>query len=64
MIADPTTLPFLLTVEEAADLLRIEVKTAYTRVARRQMPGVVRHGRRVGVLRDVLLKSLTKGAKP
>ena len=26
MIADPTTLPFLLTAEEVADLLRISLK--------------------------------------
>lgn len=61
MIADPTTLPFLLTVQEAADLLRISREAFYQRIARRQVPGVYRKGRRVLVVRDLLLKSIEKG---
>jgi len=61
MIADPTTLPFLLTAEEVADLLRISPKAVYQRIARGQMPGVVRKSRRVLVVRDVLLRAIAKG---
>ena len=63
MIADPKALPFLLTVEEVADLLRISPKAAYQRIARGQIPGVSRKTRRVLIFRDVLLKALGKGVK-
>lgn len=64
MIADPTTLPFLLTVEEAADLLRISREAAYQRIARGQMPGVSRKARRVLIFRDVLLREIARKVKP
>lgn len=64
MTTDVAEMPFLLTVEEAAELLRITPKAAYHRIARGQMPGVVRDGRRVRVLRDVLIKSLTRRVQP
>jgi len=61
MISDPTTIPCLLTVDEVADLLRISRDAAYQRICRGQIPGVVRHRRRVGVVRDVLLNAVARG---
>ena len=51
-------LPVLLTVPETASLLRTTVKAVYAMVERRQLPGVVRLGRRVLVRSEVLLNSL------
>jgi len=42
-----TTLPILLTVDEAADLLRTTRRGIYTMIERRQLPGVIRIRRRV-----------------
>lgn len=41
------TLPILLTVDEAADLLRTTRRAIYAMIARHQLPGVVRIRRRV-----------------
>ena len=51
-------LPVLLTVPETASLLRTTVKAVYAMVERRQLPGVVRLGRRVLIRSEVLLNSL------
>ena len=51
-------LPVLLTVPETAALLRTTVKAVYAMVERRQLPGVVRLGRRVLIRSEVLLNSL------
>ena len=40
-------LPFLLTVDEAATLLRTTRRAIYMMLERRQLPGVTRIGRRV-----------------
>jgi excisionase family DNA binding protein len=53
-----TDLPVLLTVPETASLLRTTVKAVYAMVERRQLPGVVRLGRRVLIRSEVLLNSL------
>ncbi len=53
--------PFL-TVTETAEFLRTTPKAIYTRIARNQLPGVVRDGTRVLVKRSVLERSLDETA--
>ena len=55
-----TDLPVLLTVPEAAALLRTTVKAVYAMVERRQLAGVVRLGRRVLIRTEFLLDSLSQ----
>ena len=55
-------LPPLLTVDEAAALLRTTRKAIYARAERGQLPGVLRDGRRLLIVRDVLLQYLEKRA--
>jgi excisionase family DNA binding protein len=50
--------PALLTVDEVADYLRTSRAAVYHQVARGQLPGVVRVGRRVLVRRAVLERAL------
>jgi len=59
-----TDLPVLLTVRDAAALLRTSVKAVYAMVERRQLPGVVRLGRRVLIRSEVLLNSLDQSRAP
>ncbi len=54
--------PALLTVEEVADYLRTSRAAVYHQVARGQLPGVVRVGRRVLVKRAVLEQALDEGS--
>ena len=54
-------LPPVLTVEEVADLMRIDRKTAYAAIAEGDVPGVRRVGRCIRVSRDVLLQWLAGG---
>jgi excisionase family DNA binding protein len=49
------TLPVLLTVDEAADLLRTTRRAIYAMVERHQLPGVIRIRRRVLLRADDLL---------
>jgi excisionase family DNA binding protein len=58
------TLPILLTVDEAADLLRTTRRAIYAMVARRQLPGVVRVRRRVLLRTDDLLHWLEQKSAP
>ena len=59
---DASTL--LLTVREAAALLRTTPKAIYHRAERGRLPGLVHDGRRVLVRRQELLRSLTEVRVP
>ena len=54
-------LPKILTVEEAAEFLRVNVKTLYAAVESKDVPAL-KLGKRIVILRDALLDSL-KGKK-
>jgi excisionase family DNA binding protein len=53
-----SSLPKLLTVEETAEALRTTRAAVYAMVARAQLPGVIRLGRRVLVRADLLIEWL------
>jgi excisionase family DNA binding protein len=55
------SLPPVLTVEEVADLMRVDRKTAYAAIAAGGVPGARRVGRCIRVSRDVLLRWLAEG---
>ena len=57
-------LPILLTVDEAADLLRTTRRAIYAMIARRQLPGVVRVRRRVLLRSEALLHWLEQKSAP
>ena len=59
-----TTLPVLLTVDEAADLLRTTRRAIYAMIERRQLPGVIRVRRRVLLRADDLLDWLNQKRVP
>ena len=59
--AGANALPPVLTVEEVADLMRIDRKTAYAAIAEGDVPGVRRVGRCIRLSRDVLLQWLANG---
>lgn len=59
-ITNASALPYLLTPAEAAALLRTTKKAIYARAERGLLPGAVRDGRRLLVLRDDLLRSLVE----
>ena len=58
------TLPLLLTVDEAADLLRTTRRAIYAMVERGQLPGVIRVRRRVLLRTDDLLHWLEQKCAP
>jgi excisionase family DNA binding protein len=59
-----TTLPVLLTVDEAADLLRTTRRAIYAMIERCQLPGVIRVRRRVLLRADDLLDWLNQKRAP
>ena len=57
-------LPFFLTPDEAASLLRTSRKAIYVKIERRQLPGVTRLGRRVLIRTAILLEWLDQQSTP
>ena len=57
-------LPRLLTTTEVAEVLRTTPKATYAMIARGQLPGVIRIGRRVLVRADELLDWLDRSRTP
>ena len=57
-------LPLLLTVDDVATLLRTTGPAVYAMVARRQLPGVTRLGRRVLFRSDDLLRWFDQNRAP
>jgi len=60
----PTAVPTLLTVDDAAALLRTSRKAIYAMIERRQLPGVTRIGRRLLIRTQILLQWLDQQAAP
>jgi len=54
-VSGTRAVPMLLTVDDVADLLRTTRRAVYAMIERRQLPGIVRIGRRVLVRADELL---------
>ena len=59
-----SNLSLLLTADEVADLLRTTRVAVYALVARKQIPGITRLGRRVLFRRDDLLRWLDQNRAP
>jgi excisionase family DNA binding protein len=57
-VSRPDGLPWFLTPDEAADLLRTTRKAIYVKIERRQLPGVARIGRRLLIRTASLLEFL------
>lgn len=53
-----SVVPVVLTVDEAAELLRVDRKTIYESIRRGELPGVVRLGRSIRIGRTALLEFL------
>lgn len=60
MITDPKALPYFLTVDDVADLLRTTKRGVYCKHHRGLLAGAVRNGMRLLFIRDRLLESLTE----
>ena len=63
-VSSTSPLPVLLTADETADLLRTTRIAVYAMVARRQIPGVTRLGRRVLFRTQDLLQWLDQNRAP
>jgi excisionase family DNA binding protein len=59
-----TALPILLTVDDVAKLLRTSDRAIYAMIERRQLPGIVRIGRRVLFRSADLLDWLNQKSAP
>ena len=59
-----SSLPMLLTVDDAAQLLRTTNRAIYAMIERRQLPGIVRIGRRVLFRTADLLDWLNQKSAP
>jgi excisionase family DNA binding protein len=57
-------LPYLLTADDTADLLRTSRKAIYSMANRGELPGVTRIGRRMLIRRDDLLRWLDESRAP
>lgn len=57
-------MPMLLTVDDAAELLRTTKRAIYAMIERRQLPGIIRIGRRVLLRADDLLNWLNQKSAP
>jgi excisionase family DNA binding protein len=57
-------LPFMLTVNDVAELLRTTPKAVYAMIDRGLLPGVTRVGRRLLIRRDDLLQWLNRNRAP
>jgi excisionase family DNA binding protein len=62
--AAPPLPPVVLTVDEAARLLRVNRKTLYDAVRAGEVPGVVRLGRSIRIGRDALLRWMEGNGGP
>ncbi|MBZ4396632.1 helix-turn-helix domain-containing protein [Myxococcus sp. AS-1-15] len=60
----PPALPDFLTVDEAANLLRVNRKTLYEAIRLGSVPGVVRIGKALRVQRDALLAWFSGNSGP
>ena len=56
-LIDESKLPEFLTVGEAAELLRLDRKTVYSMIQRRELPGARRCGRTYRIHRPTMLMS-------
>lgn len=63
-VAFGESLPFFLTSDDTAALLRTSRKAVYSMIERGQLPGVTRIGRRVLLRRDDLLEFLRQKSTP
>jgi excisionase family DNA binding protein len=54
-------LPPVLTVDEVAEILRVDSKTVYEAISRGDFPGVIRVGRCIRIFRDAFLAWLQGG---
>jgi excisionase family DNA binding protein len=58
------SLPFFVTVEEAAELLRLDRKTVYAMIKRGELPGARRFGRTYRIHLPTLLEWFAAGQRP
>ncbi len=57
-------IPFFLTADDTAELLRTSRKAVYSMAHRGELPGVIRIGRRLLIRRDDLLRFIDESRAP